>query len=110
MNTKLASLFHLLITATMISATAGCASVQTVFAPGMVAEAKSAGNESSYAEDFVLVPGSVDLSISSNASRPAYSGALVPGSTDLSRTLIGAAAFDGEAPVPAGAYLPRARR
>jgi hypothetical protein len=83
MNTKLASLFHLLITATMISATAGCATVQTVFAPGIVAQAKSAGSEAIAADGAALVPGSVDLSISKNGSEAAYSGALIPGSVDL---------------------------
>ena len=84
MKPKFVSLFKLLVTAMAISATAGCASVQTAFAPGMVAQAKAAGSEAISADSVDLVPGSVDLSISSNASRPVHSGALVPGSLDLS--------------------------
>ena len=41
MNMKFLDLCQLVVAATVISVTAGCATVQTAFAPGIVAEAKS---------------------------------------------------------------------
>ena len=110
MNAKFAGLFKLLIIATTLSATAGCASVQDAFAPGIVAHAKSAGSEAIAADNSALVPGSVDLSISENGPRPAYSGSLVPGSVDLSTSSDRVALVGSGALVSATAYMPRFRR
>jgi hypothetical protein len=110
MNPKFASLFKVLIVATLISVTAGCASVQDALAPGIVAQAKSAGGESIAAENPALIPGSVDLSISRTGSGAAYNGALVPGSVDLAISKTGSAAGYNGALVPAGTYAPRFRR
>jgi hypothetical protein len=60
MNKKFLNPVSVLVTALVIGVTAGCASVQTAFAPG-IAEAKSAGGPSF---NGALVPGSIDLGMS----------------------------------------------
>jgi hypothetical protein len=67
MISKFLNPLSVLLTALVISLTAGCATVQTAFAPG-VAEAKSAGGESF---NGALVPGSVDLGIAGKGSAEA---------------------------------------
>jgi len=68
MNKKFLNPLGALLTAIVIGVTAGCATVQTAFAPG-IAEAKSAES----AADFngALVPGSVDLGMSAEGSADA---------------------------------------
>jgi hypothetical protein len=61
MNKKFLNPLSVLVTALVISVTAGCATVQTAFAPG-VAEAKSGDSGSSF--NGALVPGSIDLGMS----------------------------------------------
>jgi hypothetical protein len=65
MISKFLNPLSVLLTAFVISLTAGCATVQTAFAPG-VAEAKSAESGPSF--NGALVPGSVDLGMSSKGS------------------------------------------
>ena len=60
MNKRLLNPLGVLVTAIVIGVTAGCATVQTAFAPG-VAEAKAPGGPSF---NGALVPGSVDLGMS----------------------------------------------
>jgi hypothetical protein len=81
MSPKFTSMLKLFVTAAVISATAACATVQQAFAPGFVAEAKSAGSAS--AAGAALVPGSVDLENPDISAGASYGGALVPGSVDL---------------------------
>ncbi len=100
MNTKFWSLLKLLVTATVISVTAGCATAQTVFAPGMVAEAKAADSEAIAADNGALISGSVDLGISNSYPQPSYNGALVPGSVDLAVSAPSWKAFSGGALIP----------
>jgi hypothetical protein len=63
MNKKLLNPLGVLVTAIVIGVTAGCATVQTAFAPG-VAEAKAADGSSF---SGALVPGSIDLGMSPEA-------------------------------------------
>jgi hypothetical protein len=84
MNPRSALTFKMLVAAAMVSLTAACSAARAVFAPGMVAEAKSpaiaGGNQ------VALVPGSVDQGSTRQDPRPAFNGALVPGGADLART------------------------
>ena len=106
MNTKFLSLLKLVVTATVISLTAGCATAQTVFAPGLVAQAKAAGSQAIAANnDGALVPGSVDLGISNSYPQASYNGALVPGSVDLGISSARRGSFNNSALIPGSVDL-----